>query len=240
MNYNEKVISPDLFEPAHVDSSKSEKIAKPSLTFWQDAWLRVRKNRGAVISLVITALLAIMAFVGPLMTPYAYDTQNTKNSDLPPRVQGLEHISWLPFEGTLKMRDGRTIHPYETGNVKEYYWFGTDTLGRDLFARIWKGTQISLWIAFIAAIIDMVIGVAYGAISGYVGGRVDSVMQRILEVLVGIPNLIIVVLMILVLKPGIIPIIIAISITGWISMARVVRAQVLKLKNQEFVLAAKT
>lgn len=86
----------------------------------------------------------------------------------------------------------------------------------------------------------MAIGVAYGAVSGYLGGRVDSVMQRIIEVIVGIPNLIVVVLMILVLKPGIIPIIIALTITGWTSMARVVRAQVLKFKGQEFVLAAKT
>jgi oligopeptide transport system permease protein len=124
--------------------------------------------------------------------------------------------------------------------VDAYYWFGTDNLGRDQFARVWKGTQVSLFIAFMAALIDMAIGVAYGAISGYLGGRVDSVMQRIIEVIVGIPNLILVVLMILVLKPGILPIIIALTITGWTSMARVVRAQVLKFKGQEFVLAAKT
>ena len=109
-----------------------------------------------------------------------------------------------------------------------------------IFARVWKGTQVSLFIAFMAALVDMVIGVAYGAVSGYLGGRVDSVMQRIMEVIVGIPNLIVVVLMIFVLKPGIIPIIIALTITGWTSMARVVRAQVLKFKDQEFVLAAKT
>jgi oligopeptide transport system permease protein len=91
-----------------------------------------------------------------------------------------------------------------------------------------------------AALIDMLIGVSYGAISGYLGGRTDSIMQRIIEVIVGIPNLIVVVLMIIVLKPGIMPIIIALSITGWTSMARVVRGQVLKFKGQEFVLAAKT
>ena len=237
---NEQKVSKEMFAPAHIDLSNSEKISKPSLNFWQDSWLRVRKNKGAVTSLFVIILLVLMAFIGPLLTPYAYDTQNTKNANLPPRIQGLENVSWLPFDGTLTKRDGTVIHPYELRQVKEYYWFGTDGLGRDMFARIWKGTQISLLIAVVAALIDMLIGVSYGAISGYLGGIVDSSMQRVVEVLVGIPNLIVVVLMILILKPGITPIIIALSITGWISMSRVVRAQVLKFKNQEFVLAAKT
>lgn len=234
------IISKDMFAPAHVDPSKSEKIAKPSLNFWQDSWLRVRKNKGAVISLVVLAIMIIMAFVGPMLTPYSYDEQNTKHNNLPPRIQGLEDVHWLPFDGTLTRRDGSTYNAYEVRKVDNYYWFGTDNLGRDLFARAWKGTQVSLFIAFMAALIDMLVGVTYGAVSGYLGGRVDSVMQRIIEVIVGIPNLIVVVLMILVLKPGIIPIIIALTITGWTSMARVVRAQVLKFKGQEFVLAAKT
>jgi oligopeptide transport system permease protein len=240
MQNKEQVISQDMFAPAHIDPSKSEVIAKPSLNFWQDSWLRVRKNKGAVISLVVIVLLLILAFVGPLLTPYKYDYQNTDNHDLPPRVQGLENIHWLPFDGTLTNKAGISYNAYEVRHVKQYYWFGTDELGRDLFARTWKGTQVSLFIALMAALVDMVIGVAYGAISGYVGGRVDSVMQRFLEIIMGIPNLIVVVLMILVLKPGIIPIIVAITFTSWTSMARVVRAQVLKYKNQEFVLAAKT
>ncbi|MFF2446169.1 oligopeptide ABC transporter permease [Neobacillus sp. NPDC058068] len=236
----ENTISKDMFAPAHVDPSKSEKIAKPSLNFWQDSWFRVRKNKAAVISMVILVILIIMAFVGPLLTPYAYDFQNTKHNNLPPRIQGLEDVHWLPFDGTLTRRDGAVYNAYEVRKIDAYYWFGTDNLGRDLFARTWKGTQVSLFIAFMAALIDMLIGVSYGAISGYLGGRTDSIMQRIIEVIVGIPNLIVVVLMIIVLKPGIMPIIIALSITGWTSMARVVRGQVLKFKGQEFVLAAKT
>lgn len=233
-------ISKDMFAPAHIDPAKSEKIAKPSLNFWQDSWLRVRKNKGAVVSIVILAILIIMAFIGPLMSHYDYDTQNTKHNNLPPRIPALENTHWLPFDGTLTRHNGEEYNAYEVKKVDNDYWFGTDLLGRDLFSRVWKGTQVSLFIAFMAALIDMLIGVTYGAISGYMGGRVDSIMQRIIEVIVGIPNLIIVVLMILVMKPGIVPIIIALSITGWTSMARVVRAQVLKFKNQEFVLAAKT
>ena len=240
MSNKDITISKDLFTPAHIDPANSEKIAKKSLNFWQDSWLRVRKNKGAVVSLVVLAIMLIMAFVGPMITPYDFDTQDTKHNNLPPRIQGLEDVEWLPFDGTLSRRDGTVYNAYEVRKIDAYYWFGTDNLGRDQFARIWKGTQVSLFIAFMAALIDMAIGVAYGAVSGYLGGKVDGVMQRIIEVIVGIPNLIVVVLMILVLKPGIIPIIIALTITGWTSMARVVRAQVLKFKGQEFVLAAKT
>ena len=99
----------------------------------------------------------------------------------------------------------KTLNLYELKKVDEYYWFGTDSLGRDLFSRLWKGTQISLLIAFVAAVIDVVIGVIYGGISGYYGGRADDIMQRIVEVLIGIPTLVIVILMILIMEPGICP-----------------------------------
>lgn len=134
-----------------------------------------------------------------------------------------------------------TYHIYEAKDMtNQYYWLGTDSLGRDQWTRIWLGTRVSLTIAFVAALIDLVIGVAYGGISGYYGGRVDSILQRILEVLVGIPNLVVILLMIIVLEPGIVSIVIALTITGWIGMARIVRGEVLKLKNEEFVLAART
>ncbi|MRX73611.1 ABC transporter permease subunit [Bacillus lacus] len=230
----------DMFEPAKIDSSASERIDKPSLSYWQDAWLRVRKNKAAVASIFILLFLIIMALVGPFLTGYGANTQNLPHANMPPKIQGLENISWLPFDGTRASKDGTIVNVYEQKNIEEYYWFGTDGLGRDLFTRLWKGTQISVYIALLAAFIDMVIGVAYGAISAYYGGRVDSVMQRIVEILVGIPNLVLIVLLILILEPGIISITIALSITGWVGMARVVRGQVLKLKAQEFVLASMT
>ncbi len=132
-------------------------------------------------------------------------------------------------------------HIYDKKEMKDVnFWLGTDTLGRDQWSRLWIGTRVSLIIAMVAAVVDLLIGVAYGGISAYYGGRVDNVMQRILEVLIGIPNLVVIILMILILQPGIISIIIALTITGWIGMARIVRGEVLKLKNQEFVLAART
>ena len=120
------------------------------------------------------------------------------------------------------------------------FWFGTDDLGRDIFVRVWAGARISLLIGFAAAIIDLIIGVLWGSISGLAGGRVDNIMMRIADVLTAIPYLLVVIVLLVVLKPGIIPMIIALSITGWIQMARIVRGEVLSIKNQEYVLAART
>ncbi|WLD94534.1 ABC transporter permease [Alkalihalobacillus sp. AL-G] len=120
------------------------------------------------------------------------------------------------------------------------HWLGTDKFGRDQWTRIWQGTRVSLYIAVLAAVLDLIIGVVYGAISAYAGGKVDNVMQRIIEILVGIPNLIIVIMLIMLMKPGIFTITVAMVITGWVNMARLVRAQIFKLKEQEYVLAART
>lgn len=120
------------------------------------------------------------------------------------------------------------------------HWFGTDDLGRDVFVRVWFGARISLFIGITAAFIDLVIGVAWGAISGLVGGRVDDIMMRIADVLTAVPYLLVVIILLVVLQPGLLPMIIALSITGWVNMARIVRGEVLSIKNQEYVLAART
>jgi oligopeptide transport system permease protein len=120
------------------------------------------------------------------------------------------------------------------------HYLGTDSLGRDIWQRTWYGAKISLLIAILAAFFDVVIGVTFGGISGYFGGKIDTFMQRFLEIMYSIPNLIIIILLMMYFEPGILPIAIALSFTGWVPMARVVRAQILKLKTQEYVLAART
>lgn len=120
------------------------------------------------------------------------------------------------------------------------HWFGTDDLGRDVFVRTWVGARISLTIGLAAALIDVLIGVIWGAISGIRGGRTDEIMMRIADILWAIPSLLMTILLLVVMGKGLITMILAMVITGWINMARIVRGQVLQLKNQEFVLASRT
>ncbi|RKQ33424.1 ABC transporter permease [Oceanobacillus halophilus] len=120
------------------------------------------------------------------------------------------------------------------------HWFGTDNLGRDVFARTWYGAQISLFIGLMAAIIDIVIGVIWGAIAGYFGGKTDEIMMRIADILYGLPYLLVVILLLVVLPQKLWTLIIAMTITGWINMARIVRGQVMQLKAQEFIMASKS
>ncbi|ASS66895.1 MULTISPECIES: ABC transporter permease [unclassified Paenibacillus] len=120
------------------------------------------------------------------------------------------------------------------------HWFGTDDLGRDVFARILYGARISLFIGLMATLIDLVIGIVYGGIAGYVGGRADNLMMRFVDMLYGVPYLLIVILLMVIMGPGLLTIIVALSATGWIGMARVVRGQVLTLKSSEYVLASRS
>ena len=136
--------------------------------------------------------------------------------------------------------------PYEQDLTSRYsgpsgeYWFGTDDFGRDMFARVWQGMRVSLYIAFIAAGLDLFVGVTFGAVSGLLGGKVDGVMQRIIEILNGIPILVVAILAMVVLDPGILTISIAIGAAGWTPMARLIRGRVLQLKDQEFTLASRS
>lgn len=196
----------ELFAPVKRDLDQ-ERIVRPSLNYWQDAWRRLKKNKLAMTGLIILILLTLFAIFAPFISSYDYATQDY---DVTNQKPSLEHL------------------------------FGTDQFGRDLWVRIWWGTRISLFIGLAAAVIDLIVGVLYGGISGYLGGRVDNIMQRASEIVYSIPFLLVTILLIMYLEPGISTIIIAYSITGWVPMARLVRGQVLQMKEQEYVLAART
>lgn len=120
------------------------------------------------------------------------------------------------------------------------HWFGTDNLGRDLFSRTWYGARISLFIGLAAAFIDLIIGIIWGSVSGYMGGKIDEYMMRIADILTGVPYLLVVILLMVIMPQGLWTLILAMTITGWINMARIVRGQVIRLKTEEYVLAAKS
>lgn len=197
----------ELFVPMNKEANAAEAIVRPRLTFWQDAWLRLRKNKLAMMGLVVIFIVAALAIFGPYLTSQSYSKQSLLAGNQPPSAE---------------------------------HWFGTDDLGRDVYARILFGARISLFIGIMAALIDFFIGIVYGGISGYMGGRVDNIMMRIVDILYGVPYLLIVILLMVVMGPGLLTIIIALSATGWLGMARIVRGQVLQLKNSEYVLAART
>ncbi len=137
--------------------------------------------------------------------------------------------------------DPETLEPYPSARIRNTsYLFGTDSLGRDILTRLMYGTRVSLMVAFIAVIVNMVIGILFGGISGYAGGMVDTVMMRIVDIISTIPLTLYVILIMVILGTGLQSIVVALGTTYWVGMARVVRGQVLSLKNQEFVLAART
>lgn len=224
----------DDFEFAAKAKDEYDSLDVSHESFWKDVAVRFMKNKGAVLGACIIAFIVALAVFAPMFSGRTYKTVVIEHASLPPRVPLVEKLGFM--NGTVE-----GVDRYAEAEAKGiHYPFGTDTLGRDLWTRCWVGTRISLYIALLAMLIDIVIGMSFGMVSGFLGGKVDLVMQRFLEILNGIPNLVIVTLLVLVLRPGIMSITIALFIKGWIGMSQVVRAQVLKLKEQEYVLASRT
>ena len=210
--------------------------------FWKDVAIRYFRKVSAVIGLVLIVLITAMAVVGPGMNEYTYSGQELSQKNFAPRIKALEKFGIFDGTETMKTTTGtRSVNYYTEKGLNDLeYWFGSDNFGRDIWTRTWSGARVSLIIAVAAAIIDMVIGMSYGLISGYFGGKTDMVMQRFLEIANGIPRLVIVTLLLLVLQPGMVTIIFALMLTEWVGMSRIARAEMLKLKEQEFVLASRT
>lgn len=213
-----------------------------SQSYWKDVYKRFISNKGALVALVLIVIITFFAIVGPGMNQYSYSEQNLAEKNFAPRVPGLEKMGI--FDGNEKMTTSsgfKIVNGYEKKGADDtYYWFGSDTLGRDIWTRVWQGTRISLGIALVSAVINMTLGMCYGLISGYFGGITDSIMQRFAEINNGIPRLVICTLLLMVLKPGFSTIVLTLVITEWIGMSRIARAEMLKLKEQEFVLASRT
>ena len=197
----------ELLEPLRQSERDLDEIDRPSISYWGNCWLRLKKDKLAMFGLGVIVVITLLAVIVPIVSPYSYD-----------QTDFAHMLEWPSL-----------AHP-----------FGTDKMGRDIFVRTMYGARISLTIGFTAAAINMVIGVLYGGISGYFGGRVDMIMMRGVEIIYTIPDLLWVIMLMVVMGSGLNTIIIAIAITGWGSMARLVRGQVLQLKQSEYVMASKT
>ncbi len=201
MEFSKELFVKESYEP------DSQDVEEKSITYWQNVWIRFKRNKMAIGSLAIIIFMILGCIIIPIVSPYTISEQN--------------------------------LNAVNQGMFKDGHIFGTDSFGRDLFVRVWYGTRISLIIAFSAVAINLIIGVIYGGISGYLGGKTDEVMMRIVDVVISIPHLIIVMLLMVILKPGMVTIILAYATVGWTGMARVVRGQVLHLKELDYVVASR-
>ena len=208
---NNYIPTPEDFEIVGANTTQSEVIYKPSLTFWQDGWRRFKKNKLALSFLGITLVFLFLAIFGQSLTKYSY------------RAQDLSAKFLSPTKGLTKG-----------------HYLGTDNLGRDLFARLSQGIRISMELSLITAAICVVFGTIYGAVSAYFGGIIDTIMTRIVEILLIIPSMIYIILLMVVMGNSVKTIIIAMSLTRWLNYSLLVRGEVLKIKENEFVLASKS
>lgn len=200
-------LQPADFRPLDRSGESVHGMVRPSRTFWQDAWAKLRRHPIGMTGLVIVLLITLVAVAGPVFSKASYSDQSLTETYLEPSRK----------------------HP-----------MGTDNLGRDEFIRILYGARISLTVGFASTAISIFFGILYGATSGYYGGKVDNLMMRFVEVVSAVPELLYLILLTQVFKPGLTTILIVIGATGWLNMARMVRGEVLTLKEREYVLAART
>ena len=319
----------DAFEPSTSEEKENFIQDRRSVSYWKDAWRRLRKNTVAMVALVIIILLAIFAFVGPAVVPYTYKQQIRGSEALHPWHYSLEDQEKInaymeehsgagklsPDEaveqarkeaeakGTTlsrvdeaKIRAKANVSQQEASNNEEKvteadavkalgikhsmfgysnkelqkkaegekvfpHVFGTDDQGRDIMVRVMVGARVSIIVGVCAALLVLVIGALYGSISGYCGGMVDTVMQRIVEIIYSIPEMLIILLLSATLKPALeqfqnsgdgilqslvtllgpnlISMFIAFGLLYWVTMSRIIRGQILQLKQQEYVTAAR-
>ncbi len=176
-------------------------------SLWQDAWVRLKKNRLAMFGLVVLIVIGLACIFVPWLTPYGYEQQNLALGASGPSMQ---------------------------------HWMGTDTLGRDVLTRVLYGGRVSIAVGLIATGVALLIGVTYGAVAGYVGGRTDAIMMRLVDIIYALPFMIFIVLLMVVFGRSLFLLFLAIGLFEWLTMARIVRSQVQSLKQLEFVEAAKS
>ena len=192
-------------DTSNIDQEQLLASAEKGTSLWADAWVRLRKNRLALVGLAILVFLTVVSILTPWIAPYGYEVQD------------------LALGASAPSRE---------------HWFGTDIFGRGLLTRVMYGGRMSLAVGFVATGVALVIGVLWGTVAGYAGGRVDAVMMRIVDILYALPFMIFIILLMVVFGRNILLLFLAIGAVEWLTMARIVRSQVQSLRKQEFIEAA--
>jgi oligopeptide transport system permease protein len=235
------------------------------VSLWADAWKRLRKNRMALIGLWIVAFYAVISFAAPILPLYDYTSQELTHVNLPPSLRPagevaltkaqhrIELIQKSVDEGREDLKNQLEAAKEEYAKVelevasnpvhKRVYVFGTDYLGRDMLARVIYGGRISIMIGIVGTITAVLIGIVIGAVSGYVGGRLDNLLMRFVDIMYGLPYMLVVIILMSMVPQGTnstIILFVAIALVSWLTISRVVRGQIISLKNSEFVEAARS
>lgn len=200
--------------------------------YWRGVFVHFARNRLAVAGTTIIALTIAFALFAPIVSPYSYDEIVS--------IQTADGRQVIAKNLEPQLGAPAQVDDTSANFADKTFMFGTDEMGRDLWTRTWQGARVSLIIAFVAIFIDMVIGTSYGLVSGYFGGRVDNVMQRFIEIESSVPTLVIISILAIFMEKGIGLVIASLLLTEWIGMSKIARAECLKLKEREYVLASRT
>lgn len=234
------------FEKATDEEKKQQDVMGESTTFFKDGMRRLRKNPLAMGSIIILTAIILIILVTPHIVPYKYYEITSVNGKRDKKAANLAPFAYSDME---------TKYMEETGEKLFPHILGTDSIGRDYFIRVIYGTRVSLSVGIVASIMVLIIGLLYGSIAGYFGGKVDLIMMRIVDIIYSLPDMLIIILLSVVLNETLKPLIagtvleklgtnmisifIVFGLLYWVSMARLIRGQILAIKNNEYVLAAR-
>ena len=235
------------FKLASEDEKRQKEVMSESTTFFKDGMKRLMRNPLAVGSIIVLAVLILTIIVAPMIVPYGYEEINNIDGRRDRTASNL---------GPFQYSETEQQWMEETGESRFPHIFGTDSLGRDYFMCVIYGTRVSLLVGFFASILVMIIGVLYGSVAGYAGGKVDLIMMRICDIIYSLPDLLMVILLSVVLDEtlgkaiegtvfasvgsNMLALFIVFALLYWVGMARLVRGQILTVKENEYVLAART